>query len=291
MQKKILITFGGVNFKVADLLVNRLIPGNGIKAVGPFVFLDHVYPVSLGVKSSSVPTGEFAHPHRGITTFSYVFQGSLAHYDSVGNHSVIHAGEIQWMKAGNGIIHDEQPISFSMGDKIFHSIQFWINLPSDVKKEQPEYMAIKSDQVPEINLPDNSGVLRILLGELGSNKAHLRTFNNEFIYHLKLNPKSTFSFPSRDEFEYGALATTTELIVNQVVLKNSKIAIFENSGQIINIENPNVHIADAIIFGGLPYNEAIVSEGPFVMNSREEIAQAYRDFFEGKYGEIKYTNA
>jgi len=152
MKRKITSVYGGANFRVAGFLVNHLIPVSGIERVGPIVFLDHVYPCALKNESRSIPTGEFAHPHRGIATLSYVFGGNLSHYDSRGNHDVISPGGVQWMKAGNGIVHDEQPFFTKENDGTFHSLQFWINLPSVIKAEQPEYMAVLSEQVPEILL-------------------------------------------------------------------------------------------------------------------------------------------
>ena len=289
MKKKITTIYGGVNSSVADFLVNRLIPGKGIISVGPIVFLDHVYPFELKDESQAIPTGEFAHPHRGIATFSYVFEGNLSHYDSRGNHGVVSAGGAQWMKAGNGIIHDEQPFATNGNNKIFHSLQFWINLPSTVKAEPPEYMLVPSEQVPEISLPDNAGMLRLLLGELGSLKAPIKTFCKEFIYHIRLNPKAQFSLTGKQELEYGVLVPTAAVSINGVILSGSKIAIFDTNDQEISLENPNIVPADVLVFGGLHYNEAIVAEGPFVMNSRAEIAAAYRDFFEKRYGEINYT--
>src|ERR1700748_1901377 len=115
--------YRGVNSKVGELLVNRLLPSGTLCSVGSIVFLDHIYPVDLGHEHSPLPTGEFAHPHRGIATFSYVLSGSLSHYDSRGNHSIISAGGLQWMKAGNGIIHDEKPFIMENDGPTFHSLQ------------------------------------------------------------------------------------------------------------------------------------------------------------------------
>lgn len=289
MKREITTVYDGVNSRVADLLVNRLLPAEGIDVVGPIVFLDHVYPFELKNESRAIPNGEFAHPHRGMATFSYVLEGNLSHYDSRGNHDVVSAGGAQWMKAGNGIVHDEQPFSAGESDRIFHSLQFWINLPSVIKAEQPEYIAIQPEQVPQISLPGDAGTLRLLLGEFGSLKAPIKTFCNEFICHFRLNPKSQFSFSCKNDLEYGVLVPAAEVCVNEFVLSNSKIIIFGSSDREISFKNPNILPADVIVFGGLHYNEEIVAEGPFVMNSRIEIAQAYRDFFEGKYGEINYT--
>ena len=289
MKKEIKSIYGGVNSKVGDLLVNRLIPGRRIESVGSIVFLDHVYPKEVQETAASIPTGDFAHPHRGIATFSYVFSGGLVHYDSRGNRSSITAGGVQWMKAGNGIIHDEQPFAEKDNGKLFHSLQFWINLPSKNKTEEPEYMALQAAEVPEVILPENSGVLRVLLGEFGCAVSPVNIFNKEFIYHIRLNPKSVFSLRTREGMEYGILLPEKEVMVNGTSIGNSKIAIFEPTGDVIEFENQNITPADFLVFGGQPYTEAIVAQGPFVMNNQSEIATAYGDFFEGKYGTISYT--
>ena len=278
---------GGINSAVGDYLVNRLIPGNDIQTVGPIVFLDHLYPTEVKSNTHTIPDGSFAHPHRGIATFSYVFEGGLSHYDSQGNFNQIDAGGIQWMKAGRGIIHDELPYA-TTPDKKFHSLQFWINLPSSVKKEAPEYMAVQPEEVPEVELPDNTGKLRILLGDFGCTASVVRTFTPQFIYHLKLNPKSAYRLPVKPGMEYAAFVPTGEVLINEEVIGKSKIAIFDKSGDEIEFRNPDIALADIIIFGGAPYEEPIVSRGPFVMNTHGEIALAYRDFFDGKYGNITY---
>ena len=192
------------------------------------------------------------------------------------------------MKAGNGIIHDEQPFITGTNERLFHSLQFWINLPSKNKAEEPEYMAVQSKNIPEINLPDNAGILRILLGEFGSASSPIKTFSSEFIYHIKLNPKSTFNIAGRSKLEYAAFIPTSEVSVNDALIGKSKIVIFEQEAEEMVFENPNVLPADVLLFGGEAYRETIIGEGPFVMNSRSEIAEAYRDFFEGKYGTINY---
>jgi redox-sensitive bicupin YhaK (pirin superfamily) len=291
MKKIIETIYGGVNANVGDLLVNRLLPGEGFKAVGPIVFLDHVYPVAIRDDSAAIPTGEFAHPHRGIATFSYVFNGRLSHYDSQGNHDIIGAGGVQWMKAGNGIIHDEKPFTDQPNGDIFHSMQFWINLPSKHKSEQPEYMAVQAADIPEVSLPEHAGTLRVLLGTFGAATSPVKTFSQQFIYHIKLHPKSSFTLRGKEGLEYAAFVPSSEVLINGSLAGNSKIIIFGKLGDDIFFENPHIKSVDILLFGGAPYTEEIVSQGPFVMNSHTEIATAYREFFEGKYGTIAYTNS
>jgi redox-sensitive bicupin YhaK (pirin superfamily) len=289
MKKKIISIDSGVNSRVAELLVNRLLPSGYTKAIGPIVFLDHLYPFTLKSDVKSIPTGEFAHPHRGIATFSYVLNGKLAHFDSRGNHDVIGAGGVQWMKSGSGIIHDEQPLPDTETGNLFHSLQFWINLPSKNKGEEPEYRAVQSKDIPEISLPDNAGVIRILLGEFGCDASPVKTFTKQFIYHLELNPKSVFSLYGKKGMEYAAFVPENEVLINDTPVSKSKIVIFENDGEEMIFENSHIKQVDVLLFGGEKYNEPIIVQGPFVMNSTTEIAEAYRDFFNGKYGTINYN--
>jgi redox-sensitive bicupin YhaK (pirin superfamily) len=278
---------GGSNSAVGDYLVNRLLPEHDVQAVGPIVFLDHLYPTEVKSDASTSPDGSFAHPHRGIATFSYVFEGGLSHYDSQGNFNQIGAGGIQWMKAGRGIIHDELPYAVTP-DRKFHSLQFWINLPSAIKQEAPDYMAVQAADVPEVELPGNNGKLRVLLGDFGCTSSLVKTYSPQFIYHLKLNPKSAYHLPVKTGMEYAAFVPSEEVFINGDAVGKSKITIFEDGGDEIEFRNPNIAVANVLVFGGAPYGEAIVSRGPFVMNTHGEIATAYRDFFDGKYGHIIY---
>jgi redox-sensitive bicupin YhaK (pirin superfamily) len=288
MKQSVQQIYGGVNAQVGEFLVNRLLPGNRINAVGPIVFLDHIYPKQLKRSGETIPTGDFAHPHRGIATFSYVLNGKLTHYDSRGNRNTIGAGGIQWMNAGNGIIHDEQPFVDDVSGQIFHSLQFWINLPSAVKAKDPAYMSLQPEDVPSVTLPGGSGELKVLLGVCGATVSPIQTFAGEFVYHLQLSPRSRFSLARKQGIEYAAFVPAAEVLVNGNSVSKSKMAIFENASDPIELENPNVDAADILLFGGRPYTEPIVGEGPFVMNNQSEIADAYRDFFQGKYGQINY---
>eukprot|EP01132_Coremiostelium_polycephalum_P016870 gene16870-20244_t len=277
MKKNIDLLYRGINSKVGERLVNHLIPSRTLHAVGAIVFLDHIYPVDLRYENSPLPTGNFAHPHRGIATLSYVMSGNLSHYDSRRNHEILCAGGLQWMKAGNGIIHDEKPFTSEKDGPIFHSLQFWINLPSANKKDEPAYIALQTSDIPEVQLPEYSGTLRILLGEFGCLASPIPTFKHEFIYHIRLNPNSQFWFLPSEGDEVAAFIPASEVAINDVPVGNSKMMLLENNGQKIVFQNDRIKVVDIFIFGGNPYGEPIVVEGPFVMNSYTEIATAYRD--------------
>lgn len=287
MAKQILKTYGGKNAKVEDILVNRLLPGKEMKSVGPFVFLDHIYPVMQQPQQPAPISKTAAHPHRGIATFSYMLSGALEHLDSLGNHAIVEAGGVQWMNAGNGIIHDEHhSTAFQQKGGLFHGMQFWINLPAAQKAGMPEYKAVDANNIPEVILPDEAGVLRVLIGICGVEKSPVKTYTRQFLYHVKLNPKSAFTLPTQAGIEYAAFIPAEEINVNDNTFGKSELLIFEPNNQDIELYNPGITPADIMLFGGEPYMEPIVAEGPFVMNTRTEIAEAYRDFFDGKYGTI-----
>jgi redox-sensitive bicupin YhaK (pirin superfamily) len=289
MKNKIKSIDNGINSRVGKFLVNRLLPNRDAAAIGPIVFLDHLYPLTLKPEIASMPTGEFAHPHRGIATFSYVLKGKLRHFDSRGNYDIIGAGGVQWMKSGNGIIHDEQPLPDTENGNVFHSLQFWINLPSKNKPEDPEYMAVQAEEIPRIILPDDAGAMHILIGEFGCDASPVKTFSKEFIYHLELSPKSVFSLSTKEGIGYAAFVPENEVVINETPVSKSKIVIFEDDGGEVVFENSHIKPADVFVFGGEKYMEPIVAQGPFVMNSAAGIADAYRDFFNGKYGTINYS--
>lgn len=287
MKKQIRTSYGGKNAKVEDILVNRLLPNKEIKSVGPFVFLDHIYPAMQQPQPPAPISKTAAHPHRGIATFSYMLSGDLEHFDSLGNHAIVEAGGVQWMKAGNGIIHDEhRSEAFQQQGGLFHGMQFWINLPAEQKADLPEYKSVNPADIPEAILPDEAGVLRVLIGICGVKKSPVKTYTSQFLYHVKLNPKSVFTLPTQAGMEYAAFIPAKEIKVNDNTFGKSELLIFEQSNQDIELYNPSITPADIMLFGGEPYMEPIVAEGPFVMNTRTEIAQAYRDFFDGKYGTI-----
>lgn len=290
MKKKLHIFYKGINVKAGGFLVNRLLPNDAVRSVGPIFLLDHAYPVDIRDKTSALPNGQFEHPHRGISTLTYVLSGNLSHYDSNGNHEIISSGGIHWLKSGSGIVHEEKPFIDKSEGTVFHAIHFWILLPSLQKKAAAEYKALQYDAIPEIELPNFAGVLRLLLGHLGSWSSPLKNFAGEFIYHIKLNPNSQFTFFIRKEFENAVFVPEKKIRVNNKAMENSKLIVLDRSQDMIFFENNNVTVADAFLFGGLPYKEPIVAEGPFVMNSHQEIAMAYRDFFNGKYGKIDYDN-
>jgi len=291
MQKATTIHYGGSQATVGDLLVNRLLPNRYTDAVGPFVFLDHLYPTQRRPQKPHAPTGKSAHPHRGIATFTYLFSGSLEHYDSSGHHGIVAAGGAQWMKAGNGVIHDENlSPQFQAEGGVLHALQFWINLPAQNKAEAPDYLAVQAEEIPETALADEAGVLRVVIGTYEGRTSPVTTFSRQFVYHLRLRPKASFTLPTEAGTELAAFVPGEKVALNGSLHGQSELLVFGTDETAITVRNESAEAADIIFFGGEPYTEPIVAEGPFVMNSHAEIAEAYRDFFNGKYGQIEYES-
>jgi redox-sensitive bicupin YhaK (pirin superfamily) len=289
MTKSIIAQVGGTNAKVGKLLVNRLLPSRMVATVGPFVFLDHVYPTRFEPQVPKAPTGETAHPHRGIATFTYVLSGALEHYDSAGHHGLVVAGGAQWMKAGRGVLHDENPsLDFQAKGGVLHALQFWINLPARHKAEAPDYLALHSTAVPEVLLPGAAGSLRVLLGALGDATSPVPSSSPQFLYHLQLSPKATFTLATKVGLDYAAFVPAAPIRLNGEPHGQSELVLFGAEVGPITFTNPSIEPASVLVFGGEPIPEPMVAQGPFVMNSHAEIATAYEEFFAGEYGQIKY---
>lgn len=292
MEKTIFVSYEGQKATVGDLTVNRLLPNRYVDAVGPIVFLDHIIPAEYAPKNPELSSGDFAHPHRGIATFSYLLSGELEHFDSAGHHGVVSAGGAQWMKAGTGVVHDEHvSASFQQTGGTLHSLQFWINLPAVNKAEAPDYRAVPAEAIPEVSLPDGAGVLRVLIGEWAGQVSPVPTYSGQAIYHLKLNASATVHLTTTAAWEYAAFIPEHKISVNGETHGGSELVAFDWAGDEITFTNNNEAVVDLFVFGGEPYTEPIYAKGPFVMNSDLDIAHAYRDFLNGDYGKIHYAAA
>ena len=285
MKKQTSFSTKGQRADIGDLTIYRLLANRYTDAVGPFVFLDHIIPKVH--HSSSVKSGTGGHPHRGIATLSYIIEGEDEHLDSAGNNTKVSSGGIQWMKAGNGIIHDETlNVDSQTGTNRTHAFQFWINLPSKNKAEKPEYLAIHSDEVPQKKLQNDSGWIKVIAGNYEDLNSKIPNYSEQFLYHLHLEAGKIFTKSFKEKIEVAVFLPTMDATLNDAEFQAGDFVEFDrNAGEIV-IENNLKEATDVILFGGETYTEPIVAEGPFIMNSQSEIAEAYRDFYAGKYGEI-----
>jgi redox-sensitive bicupin YhaK (pirin superfamily) len=231
-----------------------------------------------------------AHPHRGIATLTYILQGEEEHFDSAGNYAKIHSGGVQWMKAGTGIVHDGNLNYDSETDsKMVHGFQFWINLPAKNKTESPAHIAIQANEVPKKALADESGWIKVIVGNYEKLSSIIPNYSQQFLYHIHLEAGKQFTIQMADKIEIAAFLPTNNVILNDTEFEAGEFVEFSRNAGEIEIKNTSEKVIDILFFGGEEYAEPIVAEGPFVMNSSGEIADAYRDFYAGKYGEIKST--
>ena len=286
MKKKTSFSTKGNSAAVGSLSIQRMLPNRYASKVGPFVFLDYVMPV---VKETITKNGMGAHPHRGIATLTYILQGEVEHFDSAGNEAIIHSGGAQWMKAGNGIIHDENLNYDSQTEsKFIQGFQFWINLPAKNKAEMPAHIAIQANEVPKKELLNESGWLKVIVGNYEDLSSKVPNYSKQFLYHIQLKAGKQFSVAIENDTEVAAFLPIQNVMLNDTEFQAGEFIEFDKAAGEIDIKNTSLTAIDILLFGGEEYTEPVVAEGPFVMNSQTEIATAYRDFYAGKYGEIKF---
>ncbi len=287
MNKEVSFKIRGHRADIGDISINRYLPNQYTYHVGHFVFLDHILP--FAIKNVRRVNPEAAHPHRGIATLSYILNGEVEHFDSRGNRGAVHSGGVQWMKAGNGIIHNEQMNADSTTKGLLaHGFQFWINLPASIKKEAPDYMSLEAVELPVLQLPGDSGWLKVVVGEYDGKTSKIPTYAQQYLYHINLEPGKKFTLNTAAGLEYAVFLPQHDVTINGTGYYSGDLIGFDNKGGSIEVVNPLETAAGFIIFGGEPYTEPFVAQGPFVMSTREEIQEAHTDYLDGKYGEIVY---
>jgi redox-sensitive bicupin YhaK (pirin superfamily) len=284
MKKDVSFSTKGGRADLGPLTIQRMLPNRYADKVGPFVFLDYVAPA---VKEIITKNGMGAHPHRGIATLTYILQGEVEHFDSAGNNAEIHSGGAQWMKAGNGIVHDENYNFDSQTDsKYIHGFQFWLNLPAINKAEKPEHIAIQANEVPQKTLGNENGLIKVIVGNYEELSSIIPNYSDQFLYHIQLNAGKQFSLEIGEKIEVAAFLPTQNVKLNDTEFNAGEFVEFDRKAGEIEIKNTSQIPIDILLFGGEEYTEPIAADGPFVMNSQAEIAEAYRDFYAGKYGKL-----
>src|SRR5258706_10912702 len=276
---------------IAQYIIHRMVSNNYVETVGPFVFLDHIVPIKHSPdEDRKEVNGTGAHPHRGIATLTYILNGEADHNDSKGHHAIVRSGGTQWMKAGNGIIHDEViNVDPQTNDLLTHAFQFWINLPSKQKAEPPEYLPVQASDVPQQMLSDKRGWIKVIAGEYENLASRIPNYSKQFLYHIHLEAGKQFSLSAEKGMEYAAVLPSHNAVINDTEFTKGEFIEFDRSEGTIEISNDSEAAIDIIVFGGEKYTEPIVAQGPFVMNTQSEIAEAYKDFHAGKYGKMSYS--
>lgn len=265
--------------------VRNLFPSNGLNGeVSPFLMLDYAGPRMF--EPAARPRGVGEHPHRGFETVTIAYQGSVAHRDSAGNSGVIGPGDVQWMTAASGVVHEEMhEAEFTKKGGIFEMVQLWVNLPAKEKMSKPRYQGIESAQIPVVELGEGS-VARIIAGSWADAKGAARTVTPVELFDLRLKAGAKVEIPVPEGHNAGVVLLRGGVTLNgeKTVKGEAQIATFTTRGGLIAVEA--LEDTTLLILGGEPINEPVASYGPFVMNTREQIMQAIEDFNAGRMGRL-----
>jgi redox-sensitive bicupin YhaK (pirin superfamily) len=253
------------------------------KQLSPFLLLDYAGPAEF--PASEKKRGVGAHPHRGFETVTIVYKGEVSHRDSTGKGGSIGPGDVQWMTAGAGILHEEfHSEAFTRSGGALEIVQLWINLPREHKLTQPGYQSIVKDSIPGVALPDAAGTVRVIAGSYAGHTGPAHSFTPMHVWDLRLRPNGVAHFELPAGWNSALIVLRGTVMINDAIAREAQMVVLDGAGSAVSIEANNE--ASVLLLSGEPIDEPIVGYGPFVMNTEEEIEQAMKDFRSGKFGEI-----
>ncbi len=270
----------------AGFVVNRPFPTSQLTDLDPFLLLDEMGPVELGAGEAK---GAPDHPHRGFETVTYMLHGRMEHRDSQGNAGQLGPGDVQWMTAGGGVIHSEMPEpDFAQRGGRMHGFQLWVNLPQRDKMIRPRYQEISSAKIPSVASPDGTIKVSVIAGEAMGAKAVIDTRTPISYLHYTMVPGarveqslpadySCFAYVFEGSGDFGSSATAAG---------EHQLVMFANDGDTIGVAATGSSVLQFLLVGGAPLREPVARYGPFVMNTKEEIMAAIRDYQSGRFGTI-----
>lgn len=253
------------------------------RELSPFLLMDYAGPHTFG--PAERPRGVGSHPHKGFETVSIVYSGEVAHRDSSGAGGTIGPGDVQWMTAGKGIVHEEfHSPEFTRKGGELEMVQLWVNLRARDKQASPGYQSLLASQIPKVEVRGNGGTVRVIAGEYAGVRGPARTFTPMNVWDMALSPggKVPLEFNDGDTTALFVLSGTVQ--VNGASAAASDLVILSRRGTQLNLEPASA--ASVLLLNGEPINEPISAYGPFVMNSEEEIRQAFSDFRQGRMGSL-----
>jgi redox-sensitive bicupin YhaK (pirin superfamily) len=265
--------------------VRRAFAGTSKAEIDPFIMMDQMGEVNYAPYE---PRGTDWHPHRGFETVTYIVDGTFIHQDSHGGGGVISNGATQWMTAGGGILHIETPPEdLVVRGGLFHGIQLWVNLPSKKKMIPPAYQNLEADLVTLVTTPDASTLIRVIAGEIGGAKGPGSTHTPIVVAHATIAPGARMTLPWNPHYNalaYG-LAGTGTVGMEEAPFGLGRLAVFGN-GDTITVTAGTQEPLEVMLLGGEPIGEPVEQYGPFVMNTRQELQQAFEDFQAGRLGRV-----
>jgi quercetin 2,3-dioxygenase len=265
--------------------VRRAFAGVSLADLDPFIHMDQMGEVNYAPYE---PRGTDWHPHRGFETVTYIMDGTFVHQDSHGGGGVISNGATQWMTAGSGILHIETPPEdLVIRGGLFHGIQLWVNLPSRSKMLPPAYQNLEGNLVTLLSTPDAGALIRLIAGDLGEHKGPGSTHTPIVVAHITLEPGAQAVLPWNPTFNALAYALAGEGTVGTEAapLRVGQLALF-GDGDSLALRAGTTSSLDVLLLGGQPLREPVAAHGPFVMNTRTELQQAFDDFQAGRLGRV-----
>lgn len=249
--------------------------------ISPFLMLDHAGPAEFAPAQRARGVGQ--HPHRGFETVTIIYDGAVEHRDTAGNSGKIGPGDVQWMTAARGVLHEEMHSQeFTRNGGRLEMVQLWVNLPARYKMSEPRYQEILKASIPEITLGNDAGTVRIIAGEFYDNKGAASTFTPINLWDVRLNPERHVNIELVDGYSTAVLVLHGSVTFNNSEsVSAGELLHFEPTGSEITLEASEP--ATLLVMNGEPIDEPIAGYGPFVMNSQDEIRQAIIDFQSGKF--------
>ena len=284
------VTTAPRGFEGEGFPVRRAFAGVDLRALDPFIHMDQMGEVEY---APGEPKGTSWHPHRGFETVTYMIDGIFEHADSQGGGGVITNGDTQWMTAGSGLLHIEAPPEhLVVSGGLFHGLQLWVNLPKALKFAPPRYQDIRSAKVTLLTSPDGGALVRVIAGQLGEHAGPGVTHTPITLIHATLSPGASLTLPWRPDFNalvYGLSGEGT-VGAERRPFRSGQLAVF-GAGDAITVassaqQDSRVDALDVFILGGEPIREPVAAYGPFVMNTKAELIQAFEDFQAGRLGTI-----
>lgn len=252
--------------------------------LSPFLLFDYAGPMEFSATDERRGVGE--HPHRGFETVTIVYDGEVEHRDSSGGGGKIGPGDVQWMTAASGLVHEEfHGREFARRGGLFEMVQLWVNLPAKDKRAPPGYQSILNNQIPSVSLPDGRGAVRVIAGEFAGARGPAKTFTPIHVWDLRLRSDQQTDLEVPDGYTTALVVLRGAVRVNgSEAVQAAEVGLFDRAGSRLSFDCAKD--ATALLLCGEPIDEPIVGSGPFVMNTREEIHQAIADYQSGKMGHL-----
>ena len=256
----------------------------GMQRMSPFFLMD--YGSKIEFPPTNTPRGVGVHPHRGFETVTIAYHGKVAHHDSAGNSGVIGEGDVQWMTAAAGILHKEyHEKEWSKIGGLFQMVQLWVNLPAKFKMSPPKYQGLEKSKFGKHLLPSDLGVVEVIAGNYNGTKGTAYSFTPIEMYNVRAKVGAEIFFSLPQHYNTGFMIIEGKVELNDKVVPFDHFVLFANDGTDIKLKA--TEDAVVLILSGEPIDEPIVPYGPFVMNTKQEIMQAYKDLNNGKFGELE----